>query len=239
MPIRRRKLADEVHDRIISYIQANGLKPGDPLPSERELMNLYEVGRPAIREAMQNLQWMGMVRVRQGERPTVAEPSIETLVGQMAQSMQHLLAHSTTTMEHLKGARVAFETAMASAAARNRTEADIAALREALEKQAALKAEPDRFLRQDGEFHRRIAKMSGNPIFESLSAALFNWLAHFHVDFVRMPGNEELTLEEHRSILDAIAAGDSEAAANRMRDHLNRANKLYHQKHLNLQAMSA
>ena len=53
------------------------LVPGDKLPSERELMATYQVGRPAIREAMQNLQRSGLVRIRHGERPRVAEPSMD------------------------------------------------------------------------------------------------------------------------------------------------------------------
>ena len=68
-----------------------------------------------------------------------------------------------------------------------------------------------------------------SPIFASLSEALFGWLAKFHMDLVRRPGMEKLTIEEHRGILQAIADRDSEAAGKAMADHLYRANALYHQ----------
>ena len=82
--IKRRKLSDEVQDRLLTIIHSEKLSPGDSLPSERELMASFGVGRPAIREAMQNLQRMGLVEIRHGERPKVAKPSIDQMVGQVA-----------------------------------------------------------------------------------------------------------------------------------------------------------
>ncbi|MFV2093086.1 MAG: hypothetical protein ACC634_08375, partial [Hyphomicrobiales bacterium] len=69
---------------------------------------------------MQNLQRKGLVNIRHGERPRVAEPSMDLMVEQMAQSMRHLLTHSKTSMEHLKEARTTFETQMAVIAATKR-----------------------------------------------------------------------------------------------------------------------
>jgi DNA-binding FadR family transcriptional regulator len=231
-PIRRRKLADDVEERLLALIQADGLEPGDPLPSERELMALYRVGRPAIREAMQKLQRIGLVEIRHGERARVAEPSIELMTGQMAQSMRHLLSHNAATMEHLKEARTTFETEMARIAARRARPGDIVRLREIVSRQRDMSADSRRFLACDGEFHATIAGISGNPIFGALGQALFDWLAQFHVDLVRRPGLEKLTLEEHEAILEAIADADAERAAQCMADHLNRANLLYHRQNL-------
>jgi hypothetical protein len=58
-PILRRKLYQEVLDRLLARIENGEIAPGDPLPSERELMEAYGVGRPAIREALQALQRPG------------------------------------------------------------------------------------------------------------------------------------------------------------------------------------
>jgi DNA-binding FadR family transcriptional regulator len=228
-PVRRRKLSDDVQERVLALIQNGGLSPGDVLPSERELMARYGVGRPAIREAMQSLQRMGLVTVKHGERPCVAAPSIEAMAGQMALSMRHLLRHCQTTMDHLKEARATFELEMARIAARKRTDADIAALRAILDRQIKARTQPETFLALDGAFHAGIAAISGNPIFESLARSLFDWLAQFHADLVRKRGLEKLTLSEHEAILAAIAAGDPERAAREMADHLYRANSLYHQ----------
>jgi len=228
-PIRRRKLSDDVHERLLAFIQSGDLQPGDTLPSERELMARYGVGRPTIREAMQNLQRTGLIEIRHGERPRIAAPSMEAMADLMAQSMRHLLRHSETTLQHLKEARATFEIEMARIAARKRRPEQVAHLRKTLDRQRAAGSDSPEFLELDGEFHRSIAAISGNPIFESLSKSLFDWLAHFHFDLVRKPGLEKLTLNEHAMILEAIEAGDPDAAAKHMEDHLYRANSLYHQ----------
>jgi DNA-binding FadR family transcriptional regulator len=65
-----------------------------------------------------------------------------------------------------------------------------------------------------------------------VAEAVFDWLSHFYVDLVHVPGLEKLTLAEHRQIVDAIAAREPEAAGQAMSDHLTRANELYRQAHL-------
>ncbi|MEP0322689.1 transcriptional regulator NanR [Bauldia litoralis] len=225
-PIRRRKLSDDVQDRLLQLIESDGLGPGDHLPSERELMDTYHVGRPAVREALHNLRRMGLVEIRHGERSRVATPSLDNVVEEMSNTMRHLLAHSATSLEHLKEARVTFETEMARIAARRHTERDLLELRRIVAAQSDARSQPNEFMRLDGEFHRRIAAVAGNPIFESLSHAIFSWLANFHINLVRKHGSEKLTMEEHQAILDAISDGDDIEAGARMADHLNRVNRL-------------
>jgi DNA-binding FadR family transcriptional regulator len=230
-PIERRKLSHQIEERLLTQLQSGDMQPGDVLPSERELMTLYGVGRPAVREAMQNLERMGLIEIRHGERPRVAKPSFERTLSQLGETMRHVLVHSESSLEHLKQARVLFEMEMARIAARNATPETVAAVRGVLDAQLACERPSAEFLRLDGLFHLEIARMSGNPIFSALSDALFNWLARFHAHLVRSPGHENLTLEEHAAILEAIAAGDPEAAARNMADHLNRANDLYRVAH--------
>ena len=98
-PIRKKKLSHEVQERLLRLIEGDALAPGDALPSERELMQSYEVGRPAIREALQSLERMGLITIRHGNRARVAEPSIGRMVEEMSQTMRHVLSHSPTTME--------------------------------------------------------------------------------------------------------------------------------------------
>ncbi|RVT86672.1 transcriptional regulator NanR [Rhodobacteraceae bacterium CCMM004] len=228
-PIKRRKLSDEVKDRILETIQLEALSPGDILPSERELMTLYGVGRPAIREAMQSLQGMGLIEVRHGERPRVAEASMDSALEQMSLTMQHILSHSGTTLEHLKEARLGLETYLAGRAASVRTEAQVDQIRSVLSAQRAARPDPVKFMHLDGAFHQSIADICGNPLYSAVTRAIFDWLSVFHVGTVRNPGLEDLTLSEHEDIFDAISGGDSARAANAMKDHLLRSNKLYHQ----------
>jgi DNA-binding FadR family transcriptional regulator len=227
LPISRRKLSHDVRERLQAMIEGGERQPGDPLPSERELMRLYQVGRPAIREAMQSLERAGLVTIRHGGRARVAEPSLAPALEQLSDSIRHTLLHSPATLEHLKEARLVFEVQMTRLAAARRSSADVRRLRLRIEEQERVRAEPERFLEADGSFHREIAGISGNPIFAAVSDAMFRWLTQFYGHAIRTPGLEQLVLDEHAAIADLIERGDQDRAAKAMADHLSRANALY------------
>ncbi len=223
----RQKRSDEIRERLLERIKRGELAPGDPLPSERELMSLYGVGRPAIREALQSLQRMSLLEIHHGRRARVAAPSVTRMVDQVGESMRMFLANSPASLEQLKEARLVFEMEMARIAARKHSASDIVRLRRLLQSQTDAQNDLEKFVACDGDFHREIAAIGGNPIFTALSEAIFKWLAATYRGAVSVPGLEKLTLHEHAQILEAIAAGTPDGAARTMADHLTRANELY------------
>lgn len=227
--IQRRKLYQEVLDRLMERIRSGAIPPNSHLPSERELMEEYGVGRPAVREALQALERSGIVEIAHGERARVVVPTAEQLMAQFAGGAMHMLRTQPGTLGHLKEVRVFLETGTARMAAERATEEDVARLRLAVAKHRASMVDLERFIELDMAFHREIAGISGNPIFPSIVEALFRWASEYYQSLVRAPGAEELTLAEHERIVDAIAAKDPEGAAVAMRDHLTRANTLYQQ----------
>jgi DNA-binding FadR family transcriptional regulator len=234
-PIRRRKLSHEILDRLLSRITGGELAAGQHLPSERDLMGQYQVGRPAVREAMQALERMGLITITHGERARIVAPSARTIIDQIGHTARHLLATSPTSLEQLKEARLFFEVGVVRMAAERATDADIARLQRCLDEHraaagsVAATAHMDEFLQKDMAFHRQIAAMTGNAIYVALSQAMFEWLAEFHTGLVRLHGAEQLTIEEHEAIFARIAARDGEGAAAAMTRHLTRANQLYRQ----------
>lgn len=228
-PIPRRKLYQEVVGRLLERIRAGEFPPASHLPSERQLMEAYQVGRPAVREALLTLQRMGLIEISHGERARVLEPTARAVVNQIADLAQHLLATSPQSLDHLKEARALFEVGMVRIAAAKATPADIARLEAALADHERSLSDLSRFTNGDMVFHRTIASMSGNPIYLALSQAMFEWLSKFHVELVRVPGAERLTIDEHRLIFERIADHDAEGAAAAMTAHLMRANRLYAQ----------
>ena len=91
----------------------------------------------------------------------------------------------------------------------------------------AASAEFSTFMKYDMEFHRRIAEITTNPIFVAVSEALLQWLSKYHIGELRKVGREARTLDEHRHIIDRIAAHDVEGAAAAMLVHQTRAADLY------------
>ena len=226
-PITRRKLFQEVRDRLLERIRSGEFQPGDQLPSERDLMQGYQVGRPAIREALQALERDGIILVTHGERARVTLPTAESLIEQIAGGARHLLDAEPGNLDHLKDARRFLEIGLARRAAAQATPEAVARLRLRFEAHEHARQKLDEFLPRDMEFHREIAAMSGNPIFPALVEAMFGWLGVYYVQLVRLEGAEDVTIAEHRRILAAIAAADPEAAAEAMHDHISRGNALY------------
>ena len=227
--IQRRKIYQEVHDRLMQRIRSGAIPPGAQLPSERELMEEYGVGRPAVREALQALERSGIVEILHGERARVVVPTAERLVAQVAGGAMHLLRSQPDTLEHLKDARLFLETGTARMAAERATDEQVARLRLAIEQQRASMVKLEEFIERDMAFHREIASISGNPIFPTIVEALFRWAGEYYQPMVRAPGAEDLTLAEHSTIVEAIAKRNPDAAAEAMRAHLTRANTLYQQ----------
>lgn len=229
-PIQRRKLFQEVLDRLLERLRQGEFQPGDQLPSERELMQFYGVGRPAVREALQALERDGIVTITHGERARIALPSVERVIEQIAQSTRHLLRAGPGSLDHLKDARLFLETGLARRAADRATPDAMARLRTRFSAhEEARQQNLDAFLLRDMEFHREIAAMVENPIFPALIEAMFDWLGSYYVQLVRVQGAEDLTIAEHRRILEGIAAGDGDRAAAAMHEHISRANALYRQ----------
>ncbi len=223
----RRKLSDEVFDRLRQMIVDGDLGPGDPVPSERELMERFGVGRPAIREALQTMDTMGLITITHGERSRVNALSPALAFRQVDAVANLLLSADPATLDHLKEARKMFEIGIVKIAALNRTPADVADLRALLDRQRSERRNGEGFVRADVAFHRRIAEISGNPIVSAVSDAMLKWLFQYHTSLLHWSGKEEITLEEHARIIDAIEGGDPETCARLMEIHLDRSADRY------------
>ena len=167
MTARRQKLSEEVRRQLLDLIRSGTVGLGEQLPSERELMESLGVGRPAIREAMQSLETIGLIEIRHGGRARVAEPSVGRMVDQMSETMKHLLVHSPASLENYKEARATFEREMARTAARRRSEADLERLVEIISEQTEAAADPPRFRTRDGTFiarSRRSTAIRSSPL---------------------------------------------------------------------------
>jgi DNA-binding FadR family transcriptional regulator len=216
-PIQRRKIHEDVAAQIEEMIASGEYAEGDQLPSERELMEGFGVGRPAVREALLSLQKMGLVALSSGERARVVRPTVEALVGQLSGAARHLLGRPDGIRE-FQDARRVFEAAIARRAAERALEAN----------EAALGAVPD-FERTDVAFHLVLAELSGNSIFVALHHAIVEWLTKQRTVSLRNPGADRRAFESHRRIRDAVAAHDPEGAWQAMDAHLAAVNELYWQ----------
>ena len=222
----RRKLSDQVFERLRAMIGSE-LKPGASLPSERDLMERFGVGRPAIREALQILQSKGLITIVHGERSRVNQPSTDLAAEQMNEIARLLLSLEPAHLDHLKQARRLFECGIVRLAAEGATQDDVAMLRALVDEQRGNAGNPQAFIAADMRFHLRIAAISGNPIVSTVSEAMLRWLFEYHRGLLHWSGKEHVTLSEHAQIVDLIAEKDSDGAVEAMRAHLDRSAYLY------------
>jgi GntR family transcriptional regulator, sialic acid-inducible nan operon repressor len=221
------KLSGVILDRLLAMIESGEIPPGGQLPSERELMRRFEVGRPAVREALQTLANMGLAQIRHGGRARLLAIEPRHILDQIDRAVRHLLMAGPENRRHLSEARLLFETGMVRLAAAKAGPDDIAALEQALEKQSQACGDIAAFIACDIAFHTEIARVSRNPVFSAVSEALLQWLFGSTPRLLRVPGTEALTLAEHGEILRAITAHDPDAAAFALRMHLTRTHPLY------------
>ena len=83
-PVVRKKLSDTVEEELELMIRQGEFTEGDALPSERELMAVFGVGRPSIRDALSALARKGLVKISSGERTRVTQPSADHIISELS-----------------------------------------------------------------------------------------------------------------------------------------------------------
>ena len=226
--IQRRRLFHEVADRLQDMILSGVLQVGDPLPSERELVERYGVGRSAIREALLSLERAKLITISGGERARVAKPSAEAMLAGVSGSVRQFL-RDPAGVRHLQDARAVLEVALVRDAARSATPEDIERLGAALADNEQAVGHVQQFERTDVSFHFIFADMSRNPIFMALHQAMVAWLVEQRSITLTTEGADRGAAECHRRIFEAVDAHDPDAAEREMRAHLDEVGRLYWQ----------
>jgi GntR family transcriptional repressor for pyruvate dehydrogenase complex len=217
-PIRREPLATQIARGLVEFILSGQVEPGARMPSERALAEAFGVGRSAMREALKALSLIGLIEVRQGDG-TYLRKADSALLPELIE--WGLLLGEQRTLD-LVEARQEIEVVIAGLAARRRTDADIADLRDLLERMRTAPTIPA-FVEADVQFHLRVAETAGNTalrdIHTSVQALLRTWIARV----IEASGDSKPSFSEHVPILDAIVAGDSVAAQEAMAAHMSSA----------------
>ena len=225
-PVRKRKLYEEIVERMQASMLDGSLALGEQLPSERELMTTFQVGRTSVREALFALNRMGLVSLQNGERAVVTQPTASTLLDELSPSVRHML-QAADGIRHFQDARTLFEVALARHAAQHATDEDVAELARALKANKAALGNPDAFVETDVEFHLVLARIARNPIFTSLHAAIAAWLKEQRTTSVHQPHSPERAYRAHARIYRAVAEHDVNGAEEAIRNHLEEVSRFY------------
>ncbi len=218
-PVSRATLPQEIVNTIAELIMQGIWKPGDMIPSEKELAARFQVGRSTIREAVKSLAVLGVLEARVGEGSYVRETNSELLSG----AFKWGLLLSERNLGDLVDVRVLVEVECAGRAAAARTVATAQALMLTLERMRGVQGDDRRFMASDNAFHTQIAEMAGNCIFASIASTIQVIVRLWYPATYYVPETKETTIVEHLAIARAIEQGDAEAARAAMRTHLLKA----------------
>lgn len=213
--VRKNKVYEEVAQQIERLILKK-LRPGDKLPSERELAEMLKVSRSSIRDAIRGLELKGLVEPRQGAGTIVREVSTDSLVNPFANALKR----RQELVSELLDFRKMLEPPLAARAATHASEDEVAEMEEILQRQADKQARGDAAVAEDAEFHYNIALASGNSVVLKVLDILMDLLRDTRERSLQVEGRPEKSLAGHRRILAAIRRHDGEAAKAAMRRHI-------------------
>ncbi len=226
--IRPKRLYEQVAERLEEEILRGDYPAGAQLPSERDLMAEFGVGRPAVREALFQLDKMGLIEVRSGERARVTRPTPKVVFASIAGAARVMLSEPGG-VRNFQQAREFLEAGLARYAAESATDDDLAELKSALEANRLTIGDNERFQITDIAFHFALAVIPRNPIFTALHAAFAEWLARQRQITLSVGGQNEIAYRAHQTIYEAIAGRDADTAEQMMRNHLQQVAKSYWQ----------
>lgn len=210
----RVSLVDQIIAQIHALIEAGEWPLGTRIPTEGELGDQFGVGRNTIREAVRALGYAGMLETRQGDGTYVRAYS--DLGGMIQRRVQR--SALTEALE----VRNSLERDAARLAASRHTAADLLTIRSALDRQESvlLQGDQEAIVDADVAFHRAIVNATYNSVLADLYDHLTDALRLAIAEAISPQGGAGVRMDEHQAILDAITAGDADAAEQAAIAHL-------------------
>ena len=222
--LRRDRLYEQVASQVQDLIVAESLRPGDKLPSERELAERLDVSRTVVREAIRALNVQGLVRVKPGCGTYIQEPSPKHAAAPIELFLK--LRQTPEFFDHLYEIRRMIEVEIAGLAAQRAMEDDYAAMEAAIEGMVAHQSEPKQYTHYDLAFHSALAAATHNDLFSMLLSPIANLWLEVVLISVHAPGAVQDGVNHHHNILKWIKQRDSEKAREAMRAHIHHSQSL-------------
>ncbi|RMD96530.1 MAG: FadR family transcriptional regulator [Calditrichaeota bacterium] len=219
-----RTLSQEIEKKIETAILEKKLVPGQKLPTEKELCEMFGVSRTALREALQMLSARGLLYIRKGSGVFVNDFSPRHISRQMRLYLD--LNFNKNDVLHLAHVRQMIEPLNARLAAKHRTRQQLEVLEDNLERFRNPEAGPDELAHLDVEFHLNIANATGNPIIPLMMDPVFSLFSKVKVLIVKdLKIRGEFSYRHHRSIFEMIKQKNQDGAFEEMTKHLRRAER--------------
>ncbi|MFT9819461.1 FadR/GntR family transcriptional regulator [Lysinibacillus sp. NPDC056185] len=221
MPQPKKKAYQVIVDQIREYFLNGELQPGEKLPTERELASRFNVSRTSVREALRKLEIKGIIEIKQGSGSFIKAPDFHSLGEELSST---IIKTEKKLIYEMLELRQILEVECAFLASQRATSEDLERIGKALEMMDRAKNDVELGIQADLSFHINIVLASHNSIF----LQLFQTLSEHMQDTIRATRRQRLkdpertqeTIDEHKEIYLAIAAGDANQAKQLMEKHI-------------------
>ncbi len=216
--IKSNRVSTMVSDQIKKLILDGTLKPGDRLPSERDLSKMIKVGRLSLREGLRILESLGILETKYGVNSGtyVAMIGVKGLVDKFSD----LLRFSDIRIDYLMEARLEISKIIIKHFIDRATDEDIQKLEKCLHDIQSTLDAGMRTREKSMQFHQMIAQASQNPVFILVHNSLMNMMRQFLEQFDSPLEHSRKVLENNKKLLKYLKARDFEKASLAMKNHV-------------------
>ncbi len=215
-PVTKTKFHEQIVAQVQALIEKGGLKHGDQLPAERELAGIFKVSRHSVREAIRVLEQQKVVKSRPGSGTFIILENKSSAV----ESLAGAILREKNTLAEIFQFRELLEPQIAGLAARNATKEDIGVLEDLVKRQQKEIDNVPVSRELDEQFHLALARATGNSVLMQVVELFGQIVLKSRHENSRSRHRNQLSVQGHQRILQAVKDGEAQAASMLMAGHL-------------------
>lgn len=214
-------LSVQLTNQILKFIKSGVFKPGDKIPSIKKLSEEMSVGQGTTREALKQLQVLGIVKTIHGQGSYINN-NIEDIENvSFSDYMKYFFTLKEPNILILIEARKIIEAGTVELASKRATKSDIKSLERIVFRMNKYINKPEIFAKENIKFHIKIAKLSKNYLLSMFFNTIYDIFLREQKAVAAVLDLESESLNFHIKIMNAIKEGDSKDAVKEMNAHLN------------------
>ena len=215
------RIYEKVVEKLKGEIASGNILPGDPLPSERQLMDTFGVSRSSLREAFRVMELLGLIESIPGKGRFVRHPRT------ISEDKSTIQLEDSAILELMEARRI-LDPAIAAESAMRATPSDLTRMLRVITATERNLANPDERAQADFDFHLVLAEATHNFVFINLTRMNFDLILATHERIYGLLDDKDAFLNEHREIYDAILDHDMDRAREAASRHIDRIYRTLH-----------
>ena len=215
------RIYEKVVEKLKESISKGEILPGDPLSSERQLMDDFGVSRSSLREAFRVMELLGLIESVPGKGRFVRHPKPP------AEDEKNIRLEDSAVLELMEARRI-LDPAIAAESAMRATSSDLTRLLRVLTSTEKRLGDPNQRAQSDFDFHLALAEATHNFVFVNITRMNFDLIMATHDKIYNLLDDKEAFLAEHREMYEAILDHNVELAREMASNHIDRIYKTLH-----------